>query len=292
LKRSYIALSALAVLAMVLLAGCGDQTASGSTGSQDAAKSAFLAERGGNGTPGVNASGTPIPGGQGGRAPGIFGTVAKVDGDKITVKSQADGTESVVQLASGATIHKQSEAQASDIKEDETVTAIGTKNGDTVEAQTVEIGSGGFGAFGGFGGGGGFVRRNGTPGAGPNGGNGAFPSGTPPAGFGNGQGTQRFRGGNGTGGPNASGTPGVARDFVSGKVAKVDGDTVTVTMDDGTSATFQLLANTRLQKQIEIQITDVKEGNTLVAQGQQNGNIFEATSIQIIEAIPGQTPVP
>lgn len=291
MKRTFIALSALAVLAMVLLAGCGDQTASGSTSGQDAAKSAFLAERGGNGTPGVNASGTPIPGGQGGRVPGIFGTVAKVDGDKITVKSQADGTESVVQLATGATIHKQSEAQASDITEGETVTAIGTKNGDTVEAQTVEIGSGGFGAFGGFGGGGGFVRRNGTPGAGPNGGR-AFPSGTPPAGFGNGQGTQRFRGGNGTGGPNASGTPGVARDFVSGKVAKVDGDTITVTMDDGTSATFKLVATTRLQKQVEIQITDVKEGNSLAAQGQQNGAIFEATSIQIIAAIPGQTPAP
>lgn len=276
---------------VLVLAGCGEQAANGSTGSQDA-RNAFLAER--SGTPGVNASGTPIPGGQGGRAPGIFGTVTKIDGDKITVKSQIDGTESVVQLASGGTINKQAAAQASDIKEGETVTAVGTKNGDTIEAQTVEIGNGGLGGgvfFGGGGGGGGFGRFNGTPG--PNGGR-AFPSGTPPAGFGNGQGGggRRFTGGNGQGGPNASGTPGTGRDFVSGKVAKVDGDTVTVTADTGTTETFKIGANTRLQKQVEIQVSDIKEGNALVAQGQKNGDIFQATSIQILDALPGRTPVP
>ncbi len=296
LKRSFMGLSAIAVIGMgLLLAGCGDQAASGSTSGQDAAKNAFLAERGGNGTPGATGSGTPVAGGQGGRPPGLFGTVEKIDGNNITVKSQ-DGTESVVQLGSGATIGKQSDAQASDIKEGETVSAVGTKNGDTLDARTVQIGNGGFGGFGGFGrgngGGGGFRGGNGTPGPrgnggfGGNGGNGALPSGTPPAGFGNGQ---RFRD-NGT--PVAGGTPGVAPDFVAGKVTKVDGDTVTVTMNDGTSGTFKIGASTRLQKEVDIQVTDLAAGDNIVATGQQNGNVFEATALQVITRPQGAGPTP
>jgi hypothetical protein len=282
----------------LVLAGCGEQAAAGSTSGQDAAKSAFLADRGGNGTPGTDtgtngtAAGTAVPGNQTFRAPGLFGTVAKVDGNKITIKNQSDGKETVVQLADGAAIRKQSEAQAADIKEGETVTALGTKNGDVIEAETVEIGNGGFGggAFiggpGGGGGGGGFGRFNGTPGAGPNGGR-AFPSGTPPAGFRNGQGGQRFRGG-----PNASGTPGVGRDFASGKVVRVEGDTYTVTTNQDTVAKFKIGANTRLQKQVDLQLSDIKEGNMVVATGKQNGDIFEATGLQVVEAIPGRTPAP
>jgi preprotein translocase subunit YajC len=286
----------VAVLGMgLVLAGCGDQAAAGSTGSQDAAKNAFLAERGGNATPGADtgtgssASGTAVPGNQTFRAPGLFGTVEKVDANKITIKSQSDGTETVVQLADGAAIHKQSEAQAADIKEGDTVTAIGTKNGDVIEAETVEIGNAGFGAAGGgafFGGPGGGGRFNGTPGAGRNGGR-AFPSGTPPAGFGNGQGGQRFRGG-----PNASGTPGVGRDFAAGKVVRVEGDTYTVTTNQDTVAKFKVGANTHLQKQVEMQLSDLKVGNAVVAMGQQNGDVFEATALQVVEALPGRTPAP
>jgi preprotein translocase subunit YajC len=302
LKRTFMGISIIAVLGMgLLLAGCGDQAASGSgsTGSQDAAKSAFLAERG-SGTPGATSSGTAVAGGQGGRPPGVFGAVQKVDGNKITVKSQADGTETVVQLASGATIRKQADAQASDIKEGETVSAIGTKSGDTLDARTVQIGNGGFGAFGGggFAGGNGtgrgFRGNNGTPGPQGNGGfgNGASPSGTPRAGFGNGQGSGRFRGNNGT--PIAGGTPGVAPDFVAGTVAKVDGNTVTVTMNDSTSGTFTISATTRLQKEVDIQATDLKEGDNVVATGQLNGDVFEATALQVIDRVPGagQTPTP
>src|SRR5438132_13099502 len=113
-KRSFIGLLLVTVLgSSLLLAGCGDQTASGSTSGAAAAKQQFLSDRGTNGTPGPS-SGTPGATGAG-RAPGVFGTIEIINDNNITIKSQANGTETVVQLNDGATILKQAAAQASDI---------------------------------------------------------------------------------------------------------------------------------------------------------------------------------
>lgn len=287
LKKRTIVLSALAILTMgALLSACGDPAgaATGST-DQSAAKNAFLADRGG--TPVVNAQGTPEPGGAN-RAPGLAATVEKVDGNKITVKSLADGTKSVVQLGDGARINKTETAQASDIKVGDTVTAIGTKDGDTITAQIVSIGTGGAvgfggpGGAGGFGGPGGFVRR----GAGANGTPGVFPQRTPGAGFGgNGQGRGNFGGG-----ANAQGTPGVARDVASGTVQKIDGSTVTLQATDDTTSTFTMGSDTRLQQSVEIQPADLKAGDMIFAMGQQNGDVFEATAIEVTANFGNQTP--
>ena len=272
-KRSAMGLSLVALLGSgLLLAGCGDQAASVSATDQAAAKQQFLGTRSADSTPGT-ASGTPGTAGFGGRAPGVFGSIVSVSGNKITIKSQLDGADTVVQLGDGAPVLKQATAQLSDIKEGETVTATGTKNGDVVEAQVVQIGNAGLGGFGGgrgFGGGagGGF---NGTPGAG--GRFGGF-NGTP--------GTGRQRGANGTPGPNAAGTPGVPRSFVSGTVTKVDGNTVTVNMANNTVSTFTVTSTTRLQNEVKIQIGDLKTGDNIVAAGQQNGDVFDATSIQVV----------
>ncbi|MEO8286084.1 MAG: hypothetical protein ABI670_06575 [Chloroflexota bacterium] len=289
LTQRFSALFAVAIVGLgILLSGCGEQTAGGTSGSgsanQDAVKNQFLADRSGNGTPGVTASGTALPGG-GGRASGLFGTVEKVDGNKLTIKALVDGAESVIQVSDTTTIGKQAQAQASEIKVGDTVTAIGTKDssGSTINAQSVQIGGGGFGGGFGAGRGGGFGRFNGTPGTRPNGGTGAFPSGTPPAGF--------VRG-NGQGGPNAQGTPGVARDFASGSVEKIDGSDVTVKSADGSSATFKIGADTRIQKQVQIKVGDIKQGDNVTAAGQQNGDIFEATSLEIVEAFVRATPTP
>jgi hypothetical protein len=293
LNRSFVALSVIGVLGMGLLAGCGDSGTSGSTSSQDAAKQQFLNDR--SGTPGAD-SGTP---GVGGRPPGVFGSITKINGNQITVKSQADGTETVVQPGDGATIGKQADAQASDITQGVMVSATGIMTGGVLEAQSVQIGSGNFVAFGGGGfGGGGFNGTpgagrggfNGTPGAGRNGG---F-NGTP------GAGGQRFRG---TPGPNASGTPGAGRNFAAGTVAKVDGNTITLNMVNGSTGTFTIGSSTRFQKNVTIQLTDLRVGDNIVATGQQNGSIFQAASIQVVtgfggfgggggNAQPGQTPTP
>ena len=307
LKKTVMVFPALAILSMgLLLSACGDPagastsgTSSTNTGTNDA-KSAFLADRGG--TPGVNSSGTPLPGG-GNRAPGEIGAVEKVDGNKITIKRMQDGTEVVVQLADGAKINKQATAQASDIKTGDTVTAIGTKTGDTITAETVNIGTGGFGGFGGRGNFGG-RGVNGTPVPGGNGddtgavpfgtpsagngtgGNRPFPRGTPGAGFGgNGQGRGNFGGG-----ANAQGTPGVPRDVATGTVQKIDGNTITLQASDGTTSTFTIASDARIQQSVEIQPADLKAGDVIFATGQLNGDVFSATAVQVTENFGQPTP--
>lgn len=306
LKKSVMILPAIAILSMgLLLSACGDPAGASTTGTDtSSAKNAFLADRG-SGTPGVNSAGTPLAGGSN-RTPGVAGTVEKVDGNKITIKSIQDGTQSVVQLADGAKINKQATAQVSDIKTGDTVTATGTKNGDTITAETVNIGTGGFGGFGGRGNFGGRgagangtpvpggngdangVVPSGTPGAGfgGNGGNGAFPSGTPRAGFGgNGQGRGNF-----VGGANAQGTPGVPPGVASGTVQKIDGNTVTIQAADGTTSTFTIASDARIQQSVEIQPADLKAGDTIFATGQLNGDVFSATAIQVTENFGQPTP--
>jgi len=287
LNKSFVALSVVGLLGMgLMLAGCGDSgtgTGSGSTSSSDAAKQQFLNDRGG--TPGP---GTPVVAGQGGRAPGVFGTIDKIDGNNITVKSQADGTETVVQPADGAMIGKQVDAQASDIVAGVNVVAMGAMTGTTLEAQNVQIGTGNFAAFGGGGGGFGGGGFNGTPGAGRGGFNGTPGPGT---GAGNGQGGGRFRGGfNGTPGPNASGTPGpggFGRNITAGKVASVNGNTITLDMANGSTGTFTISSSTRFQKEDTIQLSDLKVGDNIIAGGQQSGNVFQANSIQVVTNFGG-----
>ncbi len=295
IKKAFAPLFMVGVLSLgLLLSGCGSQAGDSSTSSQNAAKSQFLAERGGGATPGTGstASGTPVPGSAGnGGIPRVFGTVEKVEGNKITIKSASDGTETVVHLASNATVHKQVAGQVSDIKVGDTVSASGAESGDTLSAQVVQIGTGGFGGFGGFGAGGArggsgvpgvFPDR--TPGAGRNGGSGAFPSGTPPAGFA------------GRGQANASGTPGVGHQFLFGTVEKVDGDTVTLKTQDGSTATFKTGTDTRVQKQVEVPVNEIAVGTTIVATGTGTGNgsasgsggVFEAASVQLVEGFAGQ----
>jgi hypothetical protein len=292
LNRSFVTLSVIGVLGMgLLLAGCGDSGTTGSTTGQDAAKQQFLNRP----TAGPD-SGTP---GAGGRPPGVFGSITKINGNQITVKSQTDGTESVVQPGDGATIGKQAAGQASDITQGVMVAATGTMTGGVLDAQVVQIGGGNFLGFGGGGGGGGGFGGagfNGTPGAGRGGFN-----GTPGAGRGGFNGTPgaggRFRG---TPGPGASGTPGAGRNFAVGTVANVAGNTITLNMANGTTGTFTISNTTRFQKNVTIQLTDLQVGDNIVATGQQNGTVFQATSIQVVtgfgggdgNAQPGQTPTP
>ena len=103
----------------------------------------FLSQRGG---------GQGGQGGQGGSRGGFgqngaAGTVDHVDGNSIVVK-QSDGSSVTIQTDSSTTFRQQATAQLSDVKAGQRVTAIGTRNGTTVQATTVQIG-GGFGGQGG-----------------------------------------------------------------------------------------------------------------------------------------------
>ncbi|HEU5013913.1 MAG TPA: hypothetical protein VFT66_15440 [Roseiflexaceae bacterium] len=103
------------------------------------------------------------------------------------------------------------------------------------------------------------------------------------------QASQQFfsqRGGNGGGGfGGGQGQQGQGGGFagrgVSGTVASVDGDTITVTTRNGQTEKVQLATNGTVTKQTSGQASDITKGAQIVAIGQANGDTFQATAIQI-----------
>jgi len=73
--------------------------------------------------------------------------VSEVSGNTITLSTR-NGQTMKVQLAADGTVRKQIDGQLSDITVGEQVVAIGTQNGDTFQATSIQIG-GGFGGQGG-----------------------------------------------------------------------------------------------------------------------------------------------
>lgn len=85
----------------------------------------------------------------------------------------------------------------------------------------------------------------------------------------------------GAGGGGQGGQGGFAGRGVSGTVASVDGNTITVTTRTGQTETVQLAPNGTVSKQVSGQPSDITKGEQIVAAGQSNGSTFQATSIQI-----------
>jgi len=104
----------------------------------------FFSQRGGTGQNGQGGQGGAFRGNGGGAA----GTVSEVSGNTISITTR-NGQTMKVQLAADGTVRKQVDGQLSDIKQGDQIIATGTQNGDTFEANSIQIG--GFG--GGFGGG-------------------------------------------------------------------------------------------------------------------------------------------
>jgi hypothetical protein len=277
-KRGVSAFGLFVIMILaVVLAGCGG-AANGASENQ-AVKDQFLAERSG---------GTPVAGasGQAGARPAMIGTVEKVDGNKISIKSPIDGTSSTVQLADGGKVMKRAEGTASDIKVGDTISAFGSLDGDTLAANNVQIGGVGgpmrFERPAGAGAGdnvtgappdGVFVVPSDGPGAG---------QATPPAGRGNRRGVFT----SGTPGPNMAG------DVAFGTVEKIDGNTLTLKAPDGATKNVRLSDSTNIQKQVEVPLSDIKEGTTIIATGTRGTYSFEATQIEIAEAFGMTAPQP
>ncbi len=66
-----------------------------------------------------------------------------------------------------------------------------------------------------------------------------------------------------------------------GTVDKVDGSTITIKAFNNTSAKIQLNADATIRKQVDGQISDIHPGDRVVANGTKNGDVFQATSVQI-----------
>jgi len=216
---------------------------------------------------------TPTSGQGQGRSFGrpVSGTVQKVAGNTITVVAQ-DGTVTTATVSDSTTYSKDGTIKATDLKAGEQVVVVGQKASDgSMTATQVTAGAaaqmGGLGVTGtgGFGGG----QRQG--------GQGAAPGATPPAG-----GLGGGRQGGGTGGNPPAGGQIANMAFANGTVQKVSSTSLTVTGQDGTTTTFAITQDTRLNKVATASLSDVTAGSevTIVGQAGSDG-VVAATSVQI-----------
>ncbi len=78
-----------------------------------------------------------------------------------------------------------------------------------------------------------------------------------------------------------------------GTITAINGDTITITPQKaGDPTTITIGAGTRVRMQTTIAATDLKAGDRVVALGAQNGDVFQATRIQVTQAQAPQTPTP
>jgi hypothetical protein len=242
----------LAVVAALLLAAVGaggwiylsSQAPAGSAASQQAAQQ-FFAERGNGGTPGPITNTMTFGGNSAdgtGHPPGVAGAIAQVLSDTLVVQNPMDSTTTTVHLAADTKITRQADMQLADLKPGTHITAAGTKQGDTLEAQHVQVGDDSTTA-----GGGAPVQMA----VNPSGGDGAAPSTS------------------------------MMITSVSGTIAQVNGNAITVQSDDGQTTTVQLAANGQIQHQVPIGPADIHIGDLIFATGTQQGAVFEATQVQV-----------
>lgn len=178
----------------------------------------------------------------------VSGTIEKVDAKSMTLQAQS-GTVQVA-LAENTTYTKLETAAVADLKPDSSVLVMGQQEGDVLSATSVQL-----------------LGEGETPQAG----------GSPGPGMLAGQANQA--------GP--SGQNGVRRSRVSGKVQSVDGQTLTVAGNDGTTTKVAIASTTTVQKSAAAAASDLKAGMnvTVVGDTAADGTVT-ARAVQIM---PGKS---
>jgi hypothetical protein len=106
----------------------------------------------------------------------------------------------------------------------------------------------------------------------------AFPNGFGPSG-------PVGDGGGGAGLPN-----GANGQFTIGTIESIDGDTITVATTDGGTVTIEVGDGTQIQVTDEGSISDLAEGDTIVATGSRSGDTIDADSISEGGGLAGAGP--
>lgn len=254
-QTRFLALGGTLVLALLALAGCS------SVGAAQA-------------TPSPTATCPPAP-------KQALGTVATVNGNSLTVKT-ARGQSVTVNLTSKTTLIQEATGSQSDLQDGERVQVFVTSNPDgSYTAQRITIAPAGTLATGVPGGG----RGGGRGGGSGSGSSNPCVSRTPSAGSGT-PGTGRGRPGGGTGTPGTGNGQANGRS-VSGTVATVNGQVLSVTASDGTDYTVQLDSATKYTRISVAKASDLQVGQAVSVTGRaaSDGSIT-AQSIIILEALP------
>jgi hypothetical protein len=254
-QTRFFALGGTLVLAVLALAGCSSANAARATTSP-------------------TATCPPAP-------KQALGTVATVNGNSLTVKTTR-GQSVTVNLASTTTLIQEATGSQSDLQDGERVQVFVTSNPDgSYTAQRITIAPAGTLATGVPGGG----RGGGRGSGGGSGSSNPCVSRTPRAGSGT-PGTGRGRPGGGTGTPGTGNGQANGRS-VSGTVATINGQVLSVTASDGTDYTVQLDSATKYTRISVAKASDLQVGQAVSVTGRaaSNGSIT-AQSIIILEALP------
>jgi len=227
--------------ATLILAGALSACAIGGGPKQDLAQQ-FLTERNG---------GTPVVIGVGGPNAPILGVIESVDGTRLIVKPPMASGTTTVQLADGAKIRKQVDAQLGEITAGASVTAFGTRQGDVFQADLLRLG----GAAGADSESMVFTSSSGAVG------------GPPPSGQ-----DQII-----TYGPG-----GELPQPVSGIVESITGRTIVLKDQAGASTTITLADGGKIQKSAEVAPAELIVSTFIMASGVRNGAVYQATQIQIL----------
>lgn len=212
------------------------------------------------------APGTGAPAGAGPNqrrgGPGIFGKVVSVNGSTVTIQDQRQQNTTTVDLTGSTQIFKQTSIDLANVPVGQSISAVGTKDGNVFTATQVRIGM--------------------TGGPGMRGGNGPSGAGRPQP--------------NGTaqpvqGRPQPNGTAQAGRgsgNRLFGVVDQVSGDTVTVKAADGSTTQLKLAANGQVTQQVAGTTADITANEQVAVMGQQNGTTLTASQIDILPAMMQQ----
>lgn len=278
--RLPLTLTCLAAAAALTLAGCsGSDDATTASSAQPTAAA--------SGAPGGDGQGGG-PGQGGGQFNGTFGIIAAVSGETLQVRG-SDAQTSVT-YTDDTTFTQQVTGSADDLTKGLCVSGRGaTGDDDTITAESLTITEAtDDGCASGFGGGGG-QRPDGDQGTPPSDMPSMDPSAMPsdlptdmPSGAPSMDPSAMPSGAPGDGG-------GQGGSFISGEIASIDGDTVTVKGSDDETTTFKIGDDTTITTTKDAASKDAVEGVCALAQGDTDDTgAVTATSIALSEATDGE----
>ncbi|MCB0962418.1 MAG: hypothetical protein KDA98_03820 [Acidimicrobiales bacterium] len=232
--------------AAILLGGGGSGTEQTSTAAAASADEGAAAE--------------PGPG-EFGAGPGTRGTVAANDGSTLEVEG-VDGTASTVTTDDETTVVATLDGQLADLEVGDGVVVTASADDESVAERIVDRGDLELAGAGGPGGGG-------QPSEGfepPEGGDFEPPEGVEPP-----EGLE----------PPADGEALPAGAMTIGTVSAVDGTSITVELDDGTTSVLTVTEATEVQVATEIAVADIEVGETVSVVGEQDDESIAASTIQV-----------
>ncbi len=196
--------------------------------------------------------------------PVVLGKVAQISGRTLTVTNPIDNATTTVTLASNARLTRQAEGKLADLKVGDTVTVMGSSDGNTLQASAVQIGSDTIPGLGDP-----ALLSNPPRPAQTRGNERPVPANVPPP-----EALRDAPGG-------TSGAPALPQ-VLSGTVAQIKGDLVVVAKADGSQFTIRINSSARVTRQVAVRVDQIKAGQFIVAEGTRTANGLEATRLVIL----------